>query len=129
MKTYRETFELSLAKVVLTAKGVGLPKEEFATPPWMARLFAEKLILCRSLEDVVKLVSADLKNAIAFVNSCFGLLDLVEKREARFPEALPDIPAPEVTAAGYAILKFLDEMERVYPEGLTYPPGSKELEH
>jgi len=84
----------------------------------MSRRFAELLIECHSLEQVVDLVADNLHDATAFVATAAFWIGEIDKGEAELPP-MPDFEAPEITASGHAVIWILDKVEILYPEGLT----------
>jgi hypothetical protein len=114
--TYLDEVRMSTALVGLLLQQIGAPQEPFRTPPWMSRRFADSLVQARSAEDISALVARDTHDAAAFVMTAFHVI-----RDMETGECVLQRPqhATELTAAGHAVISFLDEVERVYPEGLT----------
>jgi hypothetical protein len=116
MNTYLDDIRFSTAAVGLILQQIGAPQESFPTPPWMSRRFADSLIRCHSLEEIAPLVEREPRDAAAFLMTAFHVIDQFEVGECTLSSPAG---ATEITAAGHAIITFLDAVEAVYPEGLT----------
>lgn len=87
----------------------------------MTRRFAESLVKCASLEEVLGLVDGRPQDAIAFTNFCMAWVDHEEVKAWEWTKP-KDAPYPELTACGYFALDVLRAIEAAYPEGLTEIP-------
>lgn len=90
--------------------------------PLAARCFARKMVLCGSLDELVRLVMGSPGEASAMVAAGMDLLDMLDAGEGALPAALPP-GVDELTAGAHAVLALLDAVEASYPEGLTLPEG------
>lgn len=115
----RWTFPLALLGVISTERN--LPRQFPRTSPSAARVFAERIAECSSEDAGLDLLDEDPLGGYSAVSVGLHLQDMIDQGEFSLPDVSPVRPEPFAFFSRY-ILDFLDEVERVYPEGITIPP-------
>jgi hypothetical protein len=86
-----------------------------------ARVFSERLLECASNEAGLYLLRDDPLGGISAISVGMHIQEMMVQGEIVLPEPTKQNANPFAFVAR-GILDFLDEVERVYPEGLTIPP-------